>query len=149
MHIEALRIEDRTDAVRAVLSGIQFLIMTHATTCAREQYVSSSDVDKSDEVIAENKDYVSRLRGMREMFENLVTGIILDIRLPEINRTDEVGTATVGELRKIAEEWCERHGYPATKSGVDSVETLLIAVYQRAQRDYAKTLSEYLTKRHA
>jgi len=69
-------IDTRDDAIKNVLSGLQWLIMHHAGSTAREQYAPSMHADGSDDHIKENKEWVGKLRTIRGEFENLVTGIL-------------------------------------------------------------------------
>jgi hypothetical protein len=66
----------RQEAVAQVLDGLQWLIIHHAGQTAAEQYVSSRHADASDDFIKENKEWVKKLREIRDDFENLVTGLI-------------------------------------------------------------------------
>ena len=67
---------NRREAIENVVSGLSFLILNHSTCVAREQYTPDMDPDKSDNVIKENKEFVSELRKLRDRFEDLVTGVL-------------------------------------------------------------------------
>lgn len=73
-------IDTRQEAVNQVLDGLQWLIIHHATSTAREQYAPTrhSDPDGMDDYIKENKEWVENLRKIRLEFENLVTGILCE-----------------------------------------------------------------------
>ena len=62
--------------ITAVLENLSGLIVHHAGLMASEQYVSSSNADRSDDVIKQHREWVKELRAIRERFENLVTGMI-------------------------------------------------------------------------
>lgn len=69
-------IETREEAVRSILSGLQYLIQNHATCAASEQYAPVYQGDISDDTIREHKEWVKELRSLREKFEDLVTGLL-------------------------------------------------------------------------
>jgi hypothetical protein len=70
------KIENFQEAIDSVIVGINYLILNHARCTAREQYNPTECPDDSDEYINQHKSYVSKLRLMRNEFENLVTGMI-------------------------------------------------------------------------
>jgi len=59
-----------------ILNDLTTLILRYSTTCAREQYQPSRDADTSDDYIKEHKEWVTRLRHIRENLENLMTGLL-------------------------------------------------------------------------
>ena len=62
--------------VTLVIDNLSSLILSHSRMTAQEQYAPSGDADLSDETIKEHKEWVKKLRQIRQDFENLVTGII-------------------------------------------------------------------------
>ena len=68
----------REQAINDILNGISYLIISHSTSAAREQYIPSQTPDESDDWIKEHKEYVEGLRKIRTEFEDLVTGLIND-----------------------------------------------------------------------
>lgn len=66
----------RDQAVEQVLAGLQYLILSHATSAASEQYAPSCHADGSDDHIREQKEWVVKVRSIRHEFENLVTGML-------------------------------------------------------------------------
>jgi hypothetical protein len=69
-------IDTRQEAISQVLDGLQWLIIHHANSTAREQYLPRESPDASDDYIKENKEWVQNLRKIRLEFEDLVTGLI-------------------------------------------------------------------------
>lgn len=67
---------DRQTAIDQVLQGLQFLIVSHASSAAREQYIPRESPDASDDYIKDHKEWVESLRKIRGEFEDLVTGIL-------------------------------------------------------------------------
>lgn len=63
------------ERIKAVIDNLSSLIVSHAGMTAREQYAPRADVDASDEYIDAHKDWVRKLRHLREEFEDLVTGL--------------------------------------------------------------------------
>lgn len=63
------------ERIKAVIDNLSSLIVSHAGMTAREQYAPSRSSDASDEYIDEHKDWVRKLRHLREEFEDLVTGL--------------------------------------------------------------------------
>jgi hypothetical protein len=66
----------REEAIESVLAGLQALILMSAKRAAGEQYSPSSDPDASDDLIADRKIDMAKLRSLRVQFENLATGVI-------------------------------------------------------------------------
>lgn len=66
----------REDCVAQVLDGLQWLIIHHSHSAAREQYLPRESPDASDDYIKDHKEWVSKLRTIRGEFENLVTGLL-------------------------------------------------------------------------
>jgi hypothetical protein len=67
---------NRDEAVKQVEEGFTYLILNHSHCAAGEQYAPNHTGDESDEYIKEHKEWVSRLRVIRNAFENLVTGLL-------------------------------------------------------------------------
>jgi hypothetical protein len=68
-------ITNKNQAQQHVLDGLTWLIINHARCTASEQYSPSKGPDESDDYIKEHKEWVVKLRKLREEFENLVTGL--------------------------------------------------------------------------
>lgn len=67
---------NREETITDIISGLTYLIVNHASHAAREQYAPSLNSDESDEHIKEHKEWVKKLRAIREDFENTVTGLL-------------------------------------------------------------------------
>jgi hypothetical protein len=66
----------REQAVNQVLDGLQWLIVSHSHSAAREQYTPRESPDASDDYIKEHKEWVENLRKIRGEFEDLVTRLL-------------------------------------------------------------------------
>lgn len=66
----------KDERIDAVINNLSSLILSHSRMTAVEQYCPGADVDRSEDVQAEHKEWVTELRRIRTEFENLVTGII-------------------------------------------------------------------------
>ena len=63
---------NQNEAITAIIEGLCFLITNRALCAAREQYVPK----KGPNYIREYSEWITKLRKMRDEFENLVTGFI-------------------------------------------------------------------------
>ncbi len=62
--------------IQTVIDTLSSLIVSHARMLASEQYAPGQDVDRSDDLMKAEAEWVKELRAIRERFENLVTGMI-------------------------------------------------------------------------
>ena len=69
----------REDYVAQVLDGLQWLIIHHSHSAAREQYIPRESPDASDDYIKDHKEWVENLRKIRLEFEDIVTGLLKDV----------------------------------------------------------------------
>lgn len=67
---------EHDDHTYAVVDHLSRLIVKHASMTAREQYNPGGIPDESDDYIKEHKEYVKKLRQIREQFEDLLTGVL-------------------------------------------------------------------------
>ncbi len=64
--------------IQIVIDNLSSLIVSHAGMTASEQYNPGRDPDASDDYIKASQAWVRELRAIRERFENLVTGMIVE-----------------------------------------------------------------------
>lgn len=69
---------DKKSTEKSIIDGISELIKLHLINAAYQQYSPDGDPDKSDSTIADAKEKAAKLRKVREEFENITTGILLD-----------------------------------------------------------------------
>jgi hypothetical protein len=67
-------IESRDEAINHVVMGLAYLIQNHANCAACEQWAPSRTGDESDEYIRNHKEWVKKLRKLREEFEDIASG---------------------------------------------------------------------------
>jgi hypothetical protein len=71
-----MQCSSRDSSVNMVLDGLQSLIVTSLSSCARRQYVPTHDPDSDDDLIKDASKQVKELRRIRVEFENLMMGYI-------------------------------------------------------------------------
>jgi hypothetical protein len=65
----------RDERVAAVLEGLTSLIVSNSHSIGSEQHMPGADADRSDDLIAMQTKTVSKLRELRQQFEDLVAGV--------------------------------------------------------------------------
>jgi len=68
------------ERVKTVINNLSSLIIHHGGLTASEQCRPHNNPDDSDEYIRAHTEWVKELRSIRERFENLVTGVLGDIK---------------------------------------------------------------------
>jgi len=66
---------DNDDRAKAIIDSLSSLIRSHGQVLARELYAPGANPDVSDETIADEEKFITRLRAIRAEFENLLLGI--------------------------------------------------------------------------
>ena len=65
----------RDERVATVLEGLTSLIVSHGHSLGSEQRMPGADADRSDDLIAVQTKTVTKLRELRQQFEDLVAGV--------------------------------------------------------------------------
>lgn len=68
----------RDQEIQRVLDGLQSLILMGARSAASREYVPTHDPDADEDVIRDGKAAVAELRSLRQRFEDLMIGGVIE-----------------------------------------------------------------------